>query len=65
MRAIVYYMTTTVLAVILGIILVVTIHPGVAGQERVGFNIKHGVINAVLFEIHCARNNWSHSLVNY
>lgn len=34
MRAIVYYMTTTVLAVILGIILVVTIHPGVAGQER-------------------------------
>jgi len=34
MRAIVYYMTTTVLAVILGIVLVVTIHPGVAGQER-------------------------------
>jgi len=38
MRAIVYYMTTTVLAVILGIILVVTIHPGVAGQERAAGN---------------------------
>jgi Na+/H+-dicarboxylate symporter len=34
MRAIAYYMATTVMAVILGIILVVTIHPGVAGQER-------------------------------
>ncbi len=38
MRAIVYYMTTTVLAVILGIVLVVTIHPGVAGQERVRYH---------------------------
>jgi Na+/H+-dicarboxylate symporter len=34
-RAIAYYMVTTVLAVILGIILVVTIHPGVAdGFEK-------------------------------
>ena len=35
-RAIVYYMATTVMAVILGIILVITIHPGVVGQEKVG-----------------------------
>ena len=34
-RAIVYYMATTVLAVMLGIILVTTIHPGTAGQEKV------------------------------
>jgi Na+/H+-dicarboxylate symporter len=34
-RAIVYYMATTVMAVILGIILVITIHPGVVGQEKV------------------------------
>jgi len=33
-RAIAYYMGTTFLAVILGIILVVTIHPGVVGQEK-------------------------------
>ncbi len=31
-----YYMATTVLAVILGIILVISIHPGVVGQEKVG-----------------------------
>ena len=35
MRAIVYYMGTTVSAVALGIVLVVTIHPGVAGQDKV------------------------------
>ncbi|XP_023326225.1 excitatory amino acid transporter 3 [Eurytemora carolleeae] len=34
MRAIVYYMGTTVSAVALGIVLVVTIHPGVAGQDK-------------------------------
>ena len=34
-RAIAYYMGTTVMAVILGIILVTTIHPGVDGQEKV------------------------------
>lgn len=34
MRAIAYYMGTTISAVILGIILVVTIHPGVAGQDK-------------------------------
>lgn len=33
-RAIGYYMGTTVLAVILGIFLVTTIHPGVKGQDR-------------------------------
>merc|ERR1719369_2748277 len=33
-RAIVYYLGTTVLAVILGIFLVTTIHPGVSGQEK-------------------------------
>ena len=35
MRAIVYYMGTTVSAVALGIVLVVAIHPGVAGQDKV------------------------------
>jgi len=34
MRAIGYYMATTVIAVIIGIVLVVTIHPGVVGQEK-------------------------------
>jgi len=34
LRAILYYMGTTILAVILGIILVVTIHPGVHGQTE-------------------------------
>jgi len=34
MRAIMYYMGTTVSAVILGIVLVVTIHPGVEGQDK-------------------------------
>ena len=34
-RAILYYLATTVLAVILGIVLVVTIHPGVSGQNKV------------------------------
>jgi len=34
MRAISYYMSTTVIAVILGVILVTSIHPGVAGQDK-------------------------------
>lgn len=34
MRAIAYYMATTVIAVIIGIILVTTIHPGVVGQDK-------------------------------
>jgi len=33
-RAITYYLSTTGLAVVLGIILVVTVHPGVSGQEK-------------------------------
>ncbi len=33
-----YYMATTVMAVILGIILVITIHPGVVGQEKVSLD---------------------------
>jgi Na+/H+-dicarboxylate symporter len=35
LRAIVYYLTTTVMAVILGIILVVTIQPGVGNQQAI------------------------------
>ena len=38
-----YYMATTVLAVILGIFLVITIHPGVVGQEKVGHSYR-GVV---------------------
>ena len=36
-RAITYYLSTTGLAVVLGIILVVTVHPGVSGQEKVKY----------------------------
>jgi len=39
-RAIVYYMATTVLAVMLGIILVTTIHPGTAGQEKMTSKVE-------------------------
>jgi len=34
LRAVAYYFTTTIIAVILGIILVVSIHPGVSGQNK-------------------------------
>ena len=39
-RAITYYLTTTMIAVVMGIILVVTIHPGVSGQDKVKYFIK-------------------------
>ena len=38
-RAITYYLTTTMVAVVLGIILVITIHPGVSGQKKVEFTL--------------------------
>ena len=38
-RAVAYYLLTTFVAVFLGIIMVTTIHPGVGGQERVGYII--------------------------
>ena len=34
LRAVAYYFATTILAVILGIILVTAIHPGVGGQDK-------------------------------
>jgi len=43
-RAIVYYMTTTVSAVILGIILVLTIHPGEGSDVGI---VKGGAIRHV------------------
>lgn len=39
-RAIAYYLLTTVMAVVLGIILVTTIRPGVGGESSVGSNVK-------------------------
>ena len=39
-RAVGYYLGTTLLAVVLGIILVVTIHPGQAGQDKVRISQK-------------------------
>ena len=58
-RAIGYYMATTVLAVILGIILVTSIHPGVSGQEKVNI-----VFNSCSdFFTHCAPKNLSTSRV--
>ena len=39
LRAVAYYFTTTIVAVILGIVLVVTIHPGVSGQNKVSTDL--------------------------
>ena len=39
LRAVAYYFTTTIVAVILGIVLVVTIHPGVSGQSKVSTDL--------------------------
>ena len=39
-RAITYYLTTTMVAVVLGIILVITIHPGVSGQKKVELTVN-------------------------
>ena len=52
-RAISYYMGTTVLAVILGIVLVTTIHPGVSGQEKVklGIPLKQFKMSSYLLEL--------------
>ena len=46
-RAITYYLTTTMIAVVMGIILVVTIHPGVSGQEKV----NNSAVCCMCFEI--------------
>ena len=43
MRAVAYYFATTILAVILGIILVTAIHPGVGGQDKAS---KHKTLSS-------------------
>ena len=54
MRAIVYYMTTTVSAVILGIILVLSIHPGELGssdKDVRGGTIRHVTTADMLMDL--------------
>ena len=46
LRAVLYYFTTTIVAVILGIVLVVTIHPGVSGQNKVSQHCKVATLNS-------------------
>ena len=52
-RAIVYYMTTTVSAVILGIILVLTIHPGEGSDAGIvrGGSIRHVTTADMLMDL--------------
>lgn len=45
-RAIVYYITTTILAAILGIILVLIIHPG---EPKIKQNFTIGKLNYLVF----------------
>jgi hypothetical protein len=46
-------MATTVMAVILGIILVITIHPGVVGQEKVSLDIYPQTMYMFCVSIYC------------
>lgn len=52
-RAIVYYMTTTVSAVILGIILVLTIHPGEGSDKGIvrGGSVRHVTTADMLMDL--------------
>jgi hypothetical protein len=54
-------MATTVMAVILGIILVITIHPGVVGQEKVSLDIYPQTMYMFCVSIYVWKLGWPSS----
>ena len=59
LRAVLYYFATTILAVILGIILVTAIHPGVGGQDKVSALVsKLKELQKALLSSSCLLSRW-------